>query len=233
MLIILTTPLEPIFIITGIVFAYWYLNRFARPFNAWFKDSSAGNTAAVLQQIRRFSLHFWLLFLSYILMAPASIIIAAEYYTDFVALPVDWFRIHLVALIVAIIIGLPFFFRFFDLFGQAFGNIRNQQPVLTIKTRIFLVASLVPLLMDTILVQYYWTRTGHFTFETLIIWLMLEFLAIAGSLLFIHSLSQSLAPLQLLIQNFGKNTADTPAKPVSRSTDELGFLACDLGFLLE
>ncbi len=233
MLIILTTPLEPIFIITGIVFAYWYLNRFARPFNAWFKDSSADNTAAVLQQIRRFSLHFWLLFLSYILMAPASIIIAAEYYTDFVALPVDWFRIHLVALIVAIIIGLPFFFRFFDLFGQAFGNIRNQQPVLTIKTRIFLVASLVPLLMDTILVQYYWTRTGHFTFETLIIWLMLEFLAIAGSLLFIHSLSQSLAPLQLLIQNFGKNTADTPAKPVSRSTDELGFLACDLGFLLE
>lgn len=227
MLIILTTPLEPLFIITGIVFAYWYLNRFARPFNAWFKNDSPGNTAAVLQQIRRFPLHFWLLFLSYILMAPASVIMAGEYYTDFVALPVDWFRIHLVALIVSIIVGLPFFFRFFDLFGQAFGNIRNQQPVLTIKTRVFLVASLLPLLMDTILVQYYWTRTGHFTFETFIIWLMLEFLAIAGSLLFIHSLSQSLTPLQLFIQNFGTN------KPVSRSTDELGFLACDLGLLLE
>ncbi|HEB56963.1 MAG TPA: EAL domain-containing protein [Gammaproteobacteria bacterium] len=233
MLTILTTPLEPVFIIAGIIFAYWYMNRFARPFEAWFKNNSADNTAAVLQQIRRFPLHFWILFLSYILMAPASVIIGAEHYTDFVAQPVDWFRIHLVALIVSIIVGLPFFFRFFDLFGQAFGNIRNQKPVLTIKTRVFLIGSLIPLLMDTMLVQYYWTRTGYFTFETFVIWLMLEFLAIAGSLLFIRSFSQSLAPLQLFIQNFTENTSDTQAKPISCSTDELGFLTYDLGLLLE
>ncbi len=233
MLTILTTPLEPVFIIATLAFAYWYFSRFARPFDAWFEHNSTDNATAVLQQIRRFPLHFWLLFLSYILMAPASVIVAAEYYTDFVTLPVDWFRIHLVALIVSIIVGLPFFFRFFDLFGQAFGNIRSQQPVLTIKTRVFLIASLVPLLMDTMLVQYYWTRTGYFTFETFVIWLMLEFLAIAGSLLFIRSFSQSLAPLQLFIRDFNQGSIDTPLKPVSCSTDELGFLTYDLALLLE
>ena len=233
MLTILTTPLEPVFITATLAFAYWYFRHFARPFTAWFENDSADNAAAVLQQIRRFPLHFWLLFLSYILMAPASVIIAAEYYTDFIALPVDWFRIHLVALIVSIIVGLPFFFRFFDLFGQAFGNIHSQQPILTIKTRVFLIASLVPLLMDTMLVQYYWTRTGYFTVETFVIWLMLEALAIAGSLLFIRSFSQSLTPLQLFIRNFNESSPDTPVKPVSCSTDELGFLIYDLGLLLE
>ncbi|VAX12659.1 diguanylate cyclase/phosphodiesterase (GGDEF & EAL domains) with PAS/PAC sensor(s) [hydrothermal vent metagenome] len=233
MLTILTTPLEPVFIIAGIIFAYWYFHRFARPFTAWFENNSTRNETAVLQQIRRFPLHFWLLFLSYILLAPASVIISAQRYTDFVALPVDWFRIHLVALIVSIIVGLPFFFRFFDLFGQAFGSIHNQQPVLTIKTRVFLIASLIPLLMDTMLVQYYWTRTGYFTLETFVIWLMLEFLAIAGSLLFIRSFSQSLAPLQLFIQNFSQHSPGMQANPVSCSTDELGFLTYDLGLLLE
>ncbi len=233
MLSILTTPVEPIFVGIALALAYWYFNRFAQPFRLWFENDSDDNAQAVLQQIRRFPLHFWVFFLGYILMAPASVIIAAEYYTDFVAQPVDWFRIHLVALIVSIIVGLPFFFRFFDLFGEAFGSIHNKQPILTIKTRVFLIGSLVPLLMDTMLVQYYWTRTGYFTFETFIIWLMLEFLAIAGSLLFIHSFSQSLMPLQFFIRNFSNNNTDTQTKPVSNSTDELGSLTYDLGLLLE
>jgi len=233
MLSILTTPVEPVFVGLALTLAYWYFNRFARPFQRWFELDSVDNSHAVLQQIRRFPLHFWIFFLGYILMAPASVIIAAEHYTDFVAQPVDWFRIHLVALIVSIIVGLPFFFRFFDLFGQAFGNIRNEQPILTVKTRVFLIGSLVPLLMDTMLVQYYWTRTGYFTFETFTIWLMLEVLAIAGTLLFIHSFSQSLRPLQFFIRNFSDSNADRQVKPLSHSTDELGSLTYDLGLLLE
>lgn len=233
MLTILTTLVEPAFSLGSLAIAYWYFNRFARPFAAWFENNSEQNNCAVRQQIQRFPLHFWVFFLVYILLAPASVIIAAEYYTEFVAQPIDWFRIHLVALIVSIIVGLPFFFRFFDLFGETFGHICSEKPILTIKTRVFLIASLVPLLMDTMLVQYYWTRTGYFTVETFIIWLMLEFLAIAGSLLFIRSFSQSLAPLQLFIQNTADNKTDVQIKPIARSTDELGSLTCDLGLLLE
>ncbi len=233
MLGILTTPLEPAFILVSMLLTYVYFEHFARPFDAWYGQDPEAHARAVRRQIRRFPLHFWSLFLGYILMAPASVIIAAEYYTDFHAQPVDWFRIHLVALIVSIIVGLPIFFRIFDLFGEAFGAIRNPRPILTIKTRVFLIGSLVPLLIDTMLVQYYWTRTGYFTFETFFIWLVLELLAIAGSLLFMRSFGQSLAPLQQFIQNFSGSHADPQTKPLSRSTDELGSLTQDLGILLE
>jgi len=233
MQIILTTPLEPLFSILSLALAYGYFTHFARPFDRWFDNPSEDNSRAVQRQLQRFPLHFWTLFLGYILLAPASVIIAAEYYADFIAQPIDWFRVHLVALIVSIIVGLPLFFRIFDLFGEAFGNIRSVQPVLTIKTRVFLIGSLVPLLIDTMLVQYYWTRTGYFTLETFTIWLMLEFLAIAGSLLFIRSFSQSLAPLQLFIQHFNQDSPAPPLKPVASSTDELGSLTQDLGLLLE
>lgn len=227
---ILSTPMEPIFILVSLAIAYLYFNRFARPFTVWFDDKSEHNSEAVKQQIRRFPLHFWAFFLCYILMAPASVILAAEYSTEFSAQPIDWFRIHLVALIVSILVGLPFFFGFFNLFGKAFGNIRYERPLLSIKTRVFLIASLVPLLMDTMLVQYYWTRTGYFTTETFFVWLALEFLAIAGSLLFIRGFSQSLAPLQLFITN---SAIEATIRPISQSTDELGTLTYDLGLLLE
>jgi signal transduction histidine kinase len=174
--------------------------------------------------MRMYPLHFWSLFLLYLVTAPASVILSAEYFTDFVAQPVDWFRIHLVALIVSIIVGLPIFFRMLDLFGKVVSNLDLTRPHITIKTKVFLIGALVPLLIDTMIVQYYWTRTGFFTFETFVIWLMLEVLAIAGSLIFVHSFSQSLSPLEDLVgqkPDFGQLTSENL---VPRSTDEIGVL---------
>ena len=146
--------------------------------------------------MRRFPFYFWTIFLIYLLVAPSTVIISAEIYSDFVAFPVDWFRIHLVALIVSIIVGLPIFFLILDLFGRALGPIKLHKPHITIKAKVFMIGALVPLLIDTMLVQYYWSRTGFFTFETFIVWLALELLAIAGSIIFVRSISQSLHPLQ-------------------------------------
>ena len=112
--------------------------------------------------MQRFAFHFWLFFLTYLLIAAAVTITSAELYTDFAPQPVDWFRINLVALIVSIIVGLPLFFTIFDLFGKYFGPVVLLRPVVTIKTRVFLIGALVPLLIDTMLVQYYWSRTGFF-----------------------------------------------------------------------
>ena len=72
-------------------------------------------------------------------------ILSAEYSTDFIAQPVDWFRIHLVALIVSIIVGLPNFFLILDLFGRTLGEIQLTQAHVTIKTKVFLIGALVPL----------------------------------------------------------------------------------------
>jgi PAS domain S-box-containing protein len=230
---ILITPLEPAYILGWLAFALWFLPRCMRPLADWLDSKPGSSPEQAVRAVQRFPLMFWATFLIYLVLAPASVIFAAEIYTDFVATPYDWFRIELVALIVSIIVGLPIFFLIFDLFGMALGGIDLKRPIFTVKTKVFLIGALVPLLIDTMLVQYYWTRTDYFTFETFGVWLLLEMLAIGGSLIFAHSFGQSLGPLQQLIGA----PRPLPDEHVSalrpRSTDELGLLTADYRKLLE
>ncbi len=226
----MSTPLKPVFLLSGIVFSLFYFGRYSSSLSAYLASQNTSNRDITERALRRFPLHFWGVFLVYMTLAPAMAILSLETVTDYRALPVDWFRIHLVALIVSIIVGLPIFISIYDLFGRAFGEIHLHKPILTIKTKVFLIGALIPLLIDTMLVQYFWTRTGFFSTETFFIWLLLEFLAIAGALLFVYSFKQSLAPLKSLI--------DTPLslldnKVQSASTDELGIFANQLGKLLD
>ncbi len=230
---ILTTPLEPAYILGWLAFALWFLPRQVRPLADWLDRRPGSSPEAALRAVRRFPVTFWAMFLFYLVIAPASVIWAAELYTDYVAKPLDWFRIELVALIVSIIVGLPIFFRIFDLFGHALGGLTLARPIVTVRTKVFLIGALVPLLIDTMLVQYYWTRTGYFTVETFGVWLLLELLAIGGSLIFAHSFGQSLAPLQQLIGAPRPLPAARIAALTARSTDELGLLTSDYRSLLE
>jgi len=183
LLIIVISPLMVSFMIASLLIIVGYFHRFAEPFKEFLDDPDSVEIAIVQRQLGRFSLNFWLLFLGYLVIAPAITIFSGEFYADFSPQPVDWFRVHLVALITSIIVGLPIFFGIFDLFGRSLGTLKLVRPVLTVKTRVFLIGALVPLLIDTMLVQYYWTRTGFFTLETFFIWLLLEVLAIVGALL--------------------------------------------------
>jgi diguanylate cyclase (GGDEF)-like protein/PAS domain S-box-containing protein len=234
-LTLLTTPLEPIFILGSLVFALWYLNRFVRPIAAWLADPQPAVAAAelALGRIRRFPLVYWGVFLTYLVLAPSSVILSAQLYTGYEPQPVDWFRIHLVALIVSIIVGLPIFFRILDLFGRVLGGLPFKRAHLTIKTKVFLIGALVPLLLDTMLVQYYWTRTGYFTSETFVMWLVLELLAVGGSLIFVRSFGQSLAPLQRRFTHASNLGMPETAALVPQSTDELGVLTSEFRGLIE
>ena len=125
------------------------------------------------------------------------------------------------------------FFLILDLFGLVVGKLQLHKPHVTLKTKVFMIGALVPLLIDTMLVQYYWTRTGYFSMETFLVWLTLELLAISGSFIFVRSIGQSLSPLQNLIN---KDADEAPAQLsalVAKSTDELGVITTDYRQLLE
>ena len=190
MMTILVTPLEPGFILASVAVAYFYFDRYIRPVRAYLEAPDPDRAAAAVECMRGFPLHYWAVFIGYLLLAPASVIWAAEIYAGFEPTAVDWFRIHLVALIVSIIVGLPIFFLILDLFGQALGGIPLARPHVTVRTKVFLIGALVPLLIDTMLVQYFWTRTGYFTTETFAMWLSLEILAIGGSLISVQNCGQ-------------------------------------------
>jgi len=224
------TPLKPVFLVGGVFLALWYFRRYSLSLSAYLNCQDSEHYKITEKALKRFPLHYWAAFVGYISLAPAAAIVSLEMASDYIALPVDWFRIHLVALIVSIIVGLPVFISIYDLFGRAFGQMQLKRPIFTIKTKVFLIGALIPLLIDTMLVQYYWTRTGFFSAETFVIWLLLEGLAVAGALLFVYSFNQSLAPLKKLI--------DVPLREQSgevnsASTDELGIFSNKLNRLLE
>ncbi len=230
---IMITPLEPAYIIVWLLFIMWFLPRKIQPVTDWLNNKPGSSHEKAYNAVKRFPLIYWAAFITYLILAPFSVVAAAHVYTDFVATPLALFRIELVALIVSIIVGLPIFFLMFDLFGKALGGLELKQPIVTIRTKVFLIGALVPLLIDTMLVQYYWTRTGFFNSETFGVWLLLEALAIGGSLIFAHSFGNSLSPLQRLIG------APRPLPDYSihalrpQSTDELGLLTADYRELLE
>jgi diguanylate cyclase (GGDEF)-like protein/PAS domain S-box-containing protein len=227
LLTLMVTPIEPGFILAGGATAYLYLMRNVRPIARYLEQPQAVGYEAALRCMRRFPIHFWSVFLVYLLLAPASVVVGLEAYTDFHAAPIDWLRIHLVALIVSIIIGLPIFFRILDLFGETVRDIPLKRPHVTIKAKVFLVGALIPLLTDTAIVQYYWTRTGYFSSETFFIWFSLELMAVAGALLFVRSISQSLGPLRGVIDRERGTSMLDVARLKPRSTDELGVLTSD------
>jgi len=225
-LAILSSPLNLLFVLGTVPLCLWHFARLVRPVTVCLEGAGACDTMRLVRWMQRFTRHFWTLFLAYLLLAPAVTILSAEWRSDFVADPADWFRIHLVSLIISILVGLPVFFAIFDLFGRAFGHVELERPVLSLRTRVFLIGALTPLLIDTMLVQYYWTRTGYFTGETFVIWLLLELLAVAGTLLFVNSLTRSLAPMRALIAN-----PEEPRLPAS--TEEIGLFVRRLDRLLE
>lgn len=233
MLDILASPIEPVFVLGWIVLSAWYLPRRVRCVSQYLDNTAAVSEASVLRCLRTFPLYYWATFLTYLILAPTSVMLSAINFSDFSATPIDWFRIHLVALIVSIIVGLPIFFRILDLFGLVVGKLQLQKPHVTIRTKVFLIGALVPLLIDTMLVQYYWTRTNYFTNETFFVWLTLEMLAIGGSLIFVRSFGQSLSPLQELINKDGDKTRASLQALVPKSTDELGVITADYHQLLD
>lgn len=230
---ILTGPIEPVFIVASMIFALWYFNRFARPIYAYLDRPTVDRTDTFLKCLHRFPAHYWGIFLAYLILAPITVIIGAERSAGFTPEPIDWFRINLVALIVSIIVGLPIFFRILDLFGRLLKNVRLTHPHVTIKLKVFLIGALVPLLVDTMIVQYYWTKTGYFTLETFTVWVTLELLAIGGSLIFVRSFSQSLHPLHNAIEQSEDLMQQDYHDMIPHSTDELGVLTNNYRELLQ
>ena len=229
--VLLSLPIV-LFLVGSLIFSEWYFGRYIHPVLAYLSRRTPAGAAAAERRLRRFPLAFWSVFVCYILLAPTLVITSAQMHTGFEPQLVDWFRIHLVALIITIVVGLPVFMRFLDLFGRALSTTRLITPHVTVRTKVFLIGALIPLLIDTLLVQYFWTRTGLFDAETLVMWLALELLALAGTLMLMRSFGQALRPLQSLLQARLTDTSSGLALH-PQSTDDIGVIAGHFQILLD
>ena len=71
-----------------------------------------------------------------------------------------------VALLVSIITTVPIYFAFCDLLGRYLAPRGVVGPVLTVRWRLQALGLGIPFLIDTLLVGYFYVRTGYFGAET-------------------------------------------------------------------
>jgi PAS domain S-box-containing protein len=121
----------------------------------------------------------------------------------------------------------PIVFYFFDMVGRYLGARGMVISTMPLRTKLFMLGILTPLLANTMLVAYYSNRDGRIDAHALQLWTVLIVLAVIGLRLAWRSIRQGLAPLQSFIA--AAISADRAHQIlVPQSLDELGVLTLAL-----
>jgi PAS domain S-box-containing protein len=131
-----------------------------------------------------------------------------------------------------LIILFPVYFYLQDLLARYLASRLIIVNTFPIRNKILILGTVIPLLVDMMLILFYYDRTSYFHVETMILWLLLMTIAAAGTLLAYRSFKASLEPLQGTLNLNDLNQIEyTKIKP--NSFDEIGQLAYGWQFLLD
>ncbi len=181
--------------------------------------------------LQGFSNSYWAFYLLYVLILPT-----VQYWLG--AGTVDGPR-HtgllqeiLLQLVVAVLVGMPGYLEALSLLGRAARHTGLDRIHVSMRAKILLIGAYMPLLMTTVLLRYYWWRTGYLPLELWLAWLALGLVAFVMTLIAIRSLRQSLAPVQEVISTPDDGDYLAMARRLQpRSIDEIGYLIQTLGRL--
>ena len=134
---------------------------------------------------------------------------------------------------VVLITTFPIFFYFVDRLGRYFGPKGIYVTAIPMWVKMLMLGIVTPLLIDSLLIGYYYNRTGYFEIETLALWLSLLMLAIGSTWLAWRSLKQSLVPLEQFVGSYSDSMSENINHSlVPLSLDELGVLTAQVNKLL-
>lgn len=122
-----------------------------------------------------------------------------------------------------LITALPIFFYLTDALGQYLAPRGIHVSVAPIKLKLVVLGLFIPVFIDTLLIMYFYDRTGYFSYETIGIWLFLILIAAIGTLMAWKSFKQSLSPFVNALEQGHKKHSDINITP--QSLDELGLLS--------
>jgi PAS domain S-box-containing protein len=126
---------------------------------------------------------------------------------------------------VVLITAVPIFFYFIDRLGRYLGPRSIAAIATPFWAKLLMLGLLTPLLIDSLLLGYYYNHTRFFSIETLALWISLLALAAGGTWLAWLSLRQGMAPLESFIESqFNLSTENGNSRLTSLSLDELGIL---------
>ncbi|MDH5228681.1 MAG: PAS domain S-box protein [Gammaproteobacteria bacterium] len=126
---------------------------------------------------------------------------------------------------VVLLTSFPLFFYFADQLGRYLGPRGIITNAIPLWIKLMMLGIVSPVLIDSLIIGYYYNRTGYFQFETFGIWFSLILLALGGTWMAWRSLKQGLHPLhRFTSDDFFHQGAFDESIP-ALSLDELGLLA--------
>jgi len=124
---------------------------------------------------------------------------------------------------VFLIATFPIYFYLTDFLGRYVAPKGVHVTVVPIGLKMTILGLFTPLMIDTVLLLYYYDRTHLFSLETIVLWFALLVIASFGTLVAWRSLRQSLAPISSFIKYLELGGVNT-ATPVAQSLDEIGAM---------
>lgn len=122
-----------------------------------------------------------------------------------------------------LITALPIFFYLTDALGRYLAPHGVEVSVAPIKLKLIVLGLFIPVLIDTLLIMYFYDRTGYLAVETLGIWLFLILIAAVGTLMAWQSFRQSLSPFVLALE--ADQSTHHNIQIIPQSLDELGLIS--------
>ncbi len=182
-------------------------------------------------QIQSFGSRYWMFFLLYVLTLPTVhhwFLQSAGQAVSVSAL----LQFILLQLTIVILVGLPGYLDGLSTLGKLTRYTGLSSVQVSMRTKMLLVGAYIPLLTTSILLKYYWWKTGFISTEVVLAWVLMGLIAIISTMVAFRSLSQSLKPVEMVTANTGATShADLAKQLQPQSNDEIGFLVQTLNRL--
>lgn len=187
--------------------------------------------AIICRGMNQLHQHYWRWIVVYVLIASA--IYAVILHGPIAAVSaVQWLQLFLMQILVAALVGSPFYLAGLTILGRIAGLTGLGKPYVSIESKLLLFGVLVPFMAGIAAIYVYWWRNQLLSFEALLLWLVLGLLVLVAAQIGLRGVYASLQPLRSLLSDgddmprLERLAAIHPA-----STDELGMLAQSLSHM--
>jgi len=125
---------------------------------------------------------------------------------------------------VFLISTFPIYFYLTDFLGRYVAPKGVHVTVTPLGLKLTILGLFTPLMIDTVLLLYYYDRTHYLSFETIALWFALIVTAGFGTHVAWRSIRQSIGPFSQHLRSMEQGESISVAPPVSQSLDEIGAL---------
>ena len=166
----------------------------------------------------------------------AYVVVSSLFYAASPGIPVseteDWFHSLLIQLVVAVLVGVPFYLLAVASLGRFAGVSGLEKVHVSVESKLMFFAVLVPLLAGQAMMYFYWLRTRLWTEEVLMVWSGLGLLVLAAVTIGTRSLLKALKPLHAVMAQRGMTSyLEKLVALRPTSTDEIGLMTQALSHL--